>query len=236
MNRTRLALGLSLAAFPLAVQIPFSLLIATYDYPDILMRGADEVLTRFHAGGPAMVWTWYAYALCTLGLGFAAVGLPEALEQRGAVARLSVVAGVIAALSQLLGLLRWTLVVPFLASRWVEHPEQRAVLEPLYEVQHRLFGVMLGEHVGQLFMAVWAALVSVMLLRAAASRVLVGLGLLSAALFMVGLGAGLARAVPMPDFVTHAPLAGFLVWSVWAVAVGALVAWRAWGPVGAAAR
>lgn len=225
MNRQRLVVGLSLVAFPLAVQVPFGLLVSNFSYPDILLRGADEVLTRFHAGGSGLVWTWYVYALCTLGLGFAASTLPEALEQRGTVARLSVITGLIASLAQLLGLLRWTLVVPFLAQRWVEHPEQHETLELVYEVQHRLFGVMLGEHVGQLFMGVWTALVSVMLLRSA--KWLSVAGLISAVMFVLGLGAGLARSVPMPGFVQSLPMVAFIAWSLWAIATGVLVALRA---------
>lgn len=226
MNRQRLVVGLSLIAFPLAVQVPFTLLVERFSYPDILLRPADEVLTRFHAGGSAMVWTWYAYALCTLGLAFIATMLPDVLEQKGAVARASVVSGVIAAIAQLLGLLRWTLVVPFLATRWMEHADQHQALEVAYEVQHRLFGVLLGEHVGPLFMAAWTALVSVMILKAKGSRLIAGAGFLSAVLFVGGLGSGLSRAVPMPAFVQPLPMLAFIVWSVWAIATGVLLVLR----------
>lgn len=226
MNRQRLVVGLSLIAFPLAVQVPFTLLVERFSYPDILQRSADEVLTRFHAGGSSMVFTWYAYALCTLGLFFVATMFPDVLEQKGPVARLSVASGVIAALSQLFGLLRWTLVVPFLATRWVENPEQHQALEVAYEVQHRLFGVLLGEHVGPLFMAVWTAAASVMLLKANAPRWLSAAGFVSAVLFIGGLGSGLSRAVPMPAFVQPLPMLAFIAWSVWALATGVLLVIR----------
>jgi hypothetical protein len=226
MNRHRLVVGLLLISFPLAVQVPFMWLVERFSYPDILLRTADEVLTRFHAGGSAMVWTWYAYALCTLGLGFIATMLPDALEQEGSVARLSVVTGVIAALSQLFGLLRWTLVVPFLATRWVERPGEHQALEVAYEVQHRLFGVLLGEHVGPLFMAVWTASVSMMLLKTKAPRWLPSAGFVSSVLFIAGLGSGLSRAVPMPAFVQPLPMIAFIAWSAWALATGVLLVIR----------
>lgn len=226
MNRQRLVVGLSLIAFPLAVQVPFTLLVERFSYPDILQRSADEVLTRFHAGGSALVWTWYAYALCTLGLAFIATLLPDVLEQKGAVARASVVSGVIAAIAQLLGLLRWTLVVPFLATRWVEHADQHQAVEVAYEVQHRLFGVLLGEHVGPLFMAAWTALASVMILKANGPRLIAAAGFVSAVLFVGGLGSGLSRAVPMPAFVQPLPMVAFIVWSLWAVATGMLLVVR----------
>ncbi len=207
MNRQRLVAGLSLIAFPLAVQVPFTLLIRRFSYPDILLRGADEVLTRFHAGGSEMVWTWYLYALCTLGLGFVATLLPDALGQHGPIARSSVVSGVIAALVQLFGLLRWVLVVPFIT--------------------------MLGEHVGPLFMAVWTTTASLMLLKAHAPKVIAVAGFVSAVLFLAGLGSGLSRAVPMPAFVQPLPMVAFIVWSVWALATGVLLVVRARAAAGA---
>ncbi len=224
MNKQRLAVGISLVAFPLAVQVPFNLLAVRYSYPDILTRDAGEVLTRFHEGGSGMVWTWFAYALCTLGLAFIATALPQVLGQTGLVGRLSATAGVVASVAQLLGLLRWSMVVPFLADRWVAHPEQRAALEIAYEVQHRLFGVMLGEHVGQLFMGVWTALVSVLLVRTGAPKWVAGVGFVASALFVSGMGAQLARAVPMPGALLLFPMLAFIVWSLWAIATGVVVA------------
>jgi hypothetical protein len=35
-------------------------LSATFDWPEILREPANVVLTRFAAGGPSLVWTWFA--------------------------------------------------------------------------------------------------------------------------------------------------------------------------------
>lgn len=209
------------------MQVPLSLSIANRSSPDILSRGADEVLTRFHAGGSGMVWTWYVCALCTLGQGFVATQLPRALEASEGVARLSMATGVIASLSQLPGLLRWTLVVPFLAQRWVEQPDQHPMIELVHETEHRLSGLMSGEHVGQLFMGLWAVTVAFMLWRARAPRFISIAGLTAGALFLLGLGAGLSRSVPMPHFVDPLPMVTFMRWSAFALAAGGWGAWTA---------
>src|SRR5262245_55068883 len=94
-NRSTLLAGLALTLTPLLLQVPFGLLAAKYDYPDILLRDAGEVLTRFHAGGSGMIWTWWAYALCTVGLLIAALNVKTS--------RFGTVAGVIASFAQLLG-------------------------------------------------------------------------------------------------------------------------------------
>lgn len=126
-----------------------------------------------------------------------------------------------------MGLLRWTLVVPYLAARWVEHPEQHAFIEIAYETQHRLFGVMIGEHVGPLFMGLWTMAVSVMLSRADAPKWLSVVGWVSGVMFLLGLGSGLSRAVPMPSFVQLLPMLAFIGWSLWAIATGVLLIVRA---------
>lgn len=230
-RRASRRLGLVMVAFPLAVQAPFGWLAATFSYPDILLRPPDEMLVRFHAGGAAMVWAWYAYAACTAGLLAMAVLLPRVLGARGAVAQASVALGVVAAVAQALGLLRWVLVVPWLAARWVEDPGARPALAVAYEVQHRLFGVVLGEHLGQAAMGGWTLAAAVLLARAGAPRWLVGLGAVCGGLFWLGLGAGLVRVVPLPAAVGQVPVVAFVLWSGWCVAAGVGVlrskGWRA---------
>lgn len=223
MKTARLVVGLTLVCFPLAVQVPFGLLAIRFGYPDILLAGGSEVLPRFHAGGTSLVLTWYFYALCTLGLLPTALMLPEALDQRGRLAQFSVVAGVTAGLTQLLGLLRWTLVVPMLAQRWVERPLEQAAIEQSYELQHRLFGALVGEHVGQLFMGLWTVAVALLLLRTGGPRWLAVGGLVAGGLFLLGLGAGLARALPLPAALGQVPMLAFVLWSAWSVALGGLL-------------
>ncbi len=222
MTSPRLLLGWSMVLFPLAVQVPFTLLTLHFSYPDILLRPVAEVLTRFHAGGAPLVGTWYVYALCTPGLAVVAVLLPQVLEARGAAARLSVVAGVVAALAQFLGLLRWVFVVPVLASQWVTDPASRDAVAVAYEVQHRLFGALVGEHVGQFAMGAWTLLAAALLAQAGRPRWVVALGAVAGALFVLGLGAGLARVLPVPAWLQQVPLVAFVVWSVWCVATGVL--------------
>ena len=55
--------GILLIVLPLAFNAAFGLLGARFDYPDILRRPTDEVLTRFREGGTALVLLWWAFAL-----------------------------------------------------------------------------------------------------------------------------------------------------------------------------
>jgi hypothetical protein len=219
--RARVVLGLVLVVFPLLVQIPFTVLGVTFDYPDILRRPPAEVLERFAAGGDGLVLVWYAYALCVVPFLVAVVVLPQALAASAGRRRLIRALGVISAVTQLVGLLRWTLVVPALASSYVDPAASeatRAAVVVAFDTQHRLFGNLLGEHVGQLTLALWTLLIA----STQSAVALRWLGRLGAALFLLGLGDGLATviAVPGAELLGHAPLVAFLVWTAWMVATG----------------
>lgn len=229
--RARLVLGAGLALVPLLVQVPFNVLVATFDYPDILRQPAGEILVRFAAGGHGLLWTWYAYALCLVPFLLIVIALPDVLEMPVGRRALVRALGTISAVTQLVGLLRWTLVVPALAAAYTEPLASEATRNAVavaFDLQHRLFGNLLGEHLGQMTLALWTFLVA----GHETNRVLRTLGRLGAGLFLLGLADGLLTVVPLPGsaLIAEVPLVAFLIWTVWLVATGVRVmraAWRA---------
>ena len=73
MQRT--LLGAAALLLAIAFNLPFALLAASFDYPDILRRPAGEVLDAFAAGGTQLILIWYAFALSAVGLIFFAPAL-----------------------------------------------------------------------------------------------------------------------------------------------------------------
>jgi Domain of unknown function (DUF4386) len=220
--RRRRLVGAALVGFPLLVQVPFGLLIWRFDYPAILRRPPSEVLTRFAAGGEALIWIWFAYALCVVPFLLTVVALPELVDASASRRRMIRVLGIASALTQWLGLLRWTLVVPALASAYVApgaSDATRAALAVAFDTQHRLFGNLLGEHAGQLTLALW----TMSLARADSSRLRRWLGRGAGGLFLLGLGDGLATTLTIPGAAVLAqlPMIAFLAWTAWMVATGA---------------
>lgn len=220
-RRMRIAIGVALAVFPLLVQIPFNILVVTFDYPDILRRPSSEVLARVTAGGDGLTWTWYAYAMCVVPFLVTLIVLPEALELPPGRRTMVRTLGVISAVTQLVGLLRWTLVVPALASASAEPAASQATRDAIavaFDVQHRVLGNLLGEHVGQLTLAMWTLLIA----GRQDCAVWRWLGRLGATLFLVGLGDGLATVIDLPgaELIGHVPLVAFIVWTAWMVASG----------------
>jgi hypothetical protein len=228
-SRQRVVTGAALALFPLLVQIPFGILAARFDYPAVLRLPAEVLLPRFAAGGPALVAVWLAYALCVLPFMIAVVATPAALGRRDA--RLPLVLGVVTTAAQWIGLLRWTFVVPALAARYVDPTASeatRAAIAVAFEVQHRLFGALLGEHVGQATLALWTACVSAIVSPALGARVLRPLGFTAAGLFLAGLSQGIGEPLGVGvRALAHVPVVAFGVWSIWVIGLGARLAWVA---------
>jgi hypothetical protein len=217
MENKRLS-GFLLIAFPVLIQIPFGLLAANYDYPDILRKPPEEILSRFHSGGVPLILTWYAYAML-IGLFLIAILLRN--EKNTGVGRLTAFLGVTSALVQMVALLRWTFLVPFLAVNHAQaaSPQARAVIESIFSAQHGFLGIGLGEHLGQLTMAAWTVLTCSFELRGA--RWLQGLGVVSALFLIGGLSESLGAALGIDvGILGQAPVVGFLLWSVWLIGLG----------------
>ena len=54
--------GLLLILLPIAFNVLFFLLQRTFEYPDILRKPTDYILSRFNAGGKRLVLIWYSFA------------------------------------------------------------------------------------------------------------------------------------------------------------------------------
>jgi cytochrome bd-type quinol oxidase subunit 2 len=115
MSITAIA-GLLLIAVPFAFNAAFALLAARFGYPGILRRPAAHVLAKFRDGGTPLVLLWWAFALTALLMVPLVVLLSRAIDDADpTLLALTTTVGVLAALVQLLGLVRWPFLVPYLA-------------------------------------------------------------------------------------------------------------------------
>src|SRR5262245_1134278 len=159
------AAGVLLIVVPVAFNAAFFELGRAFDYPDILRREPDEILRRFAAGGSGLLLRWQLLLWCALALLPVVALLPAALGAPPALAWLSIVLGVAAALVQALGLARWPFAVPELARRYLaaEGPDaegDRRQVTLVFLTLHRLLGVGIGEHLGYLLTGGWTLAVS----------------------------------------------------------------------------
>jgi hypothetical protein len=218
--------GLLLIAVPLAFNALFALLAARFDYPDILRRPTADVLARFRAGGTSLVLIWWAFALTAVLMVPLVVLFSRAIpDADGTLLAIATPLGVIAALVQFLGLMRWPFLVPFLA-RAVAEPDaseaRREAVDIVFQSFNRYLGVAVGEHLGYGLTGTWTALIGVALTQTAAAPSWIGvLGIIIGPVLVLCSLEFVGRAEPagwkLAELVT--PFA-YIAWSLWLVVTG----------------
>ena len=224
------ATGILLILGALLVNIPYAFLITTFDYPDILRAPTAEILTKFAAGGPELIWTWLAFAWVGLPILLGILLLPHALaeDEPATPGRLSGnlawFFGVNGALAQIIGLLRWSFVVPVLAQAYTapQATEQtREAVAAAFQAVHQFGGVLLGEHIGQTFTILWMILLSLSLLRQGKfPRWISWAGFAVASVYSLAQAELLATVMPGFPVWDSAGLVGSLSWLGWLIALG----------------
>ena len=200
-----------------------TVLSTTFDWPDILRQPADVVLTEFAAGGPSLVWTWFATAWTYAILVVPILLLPTALGRRDDAALwVASFAGAISVVLALIGFLRWVFVVPPLARLYQEgDAANRSAVAAAWLAQHQFGGALLGEHLGQLLGLGWSVTLSIIVLRTRVlPRWLGVVGLLVSALYLFNQGDILATALPGFPVFDLAGLIGSTGWGLWVAALG----------------
>jgi hypothetical protein len=144
--------GLALLTAALGFIAVFAYLAVRFDYPDVLEAPAAMALPALLAMGSTGRAVWALYGLLPLLIVPAAVGARAALresDENGM--RLAVLMAVIAAVSMMLGLLRWPSIQWEFARAYTQSgPEGRAVIAVLFDGLNRYLGNYLGEFVGEL--------------------------------------------------------------------------------------
>jgi hypothetical protein len=207
------------------VNVPYALLVGIFDYPDILRQPAATILERFAAAGSGLIVTWLAFAWVGLPLLVAIALLPRALERHDSAAvRAGTVFGIVGGVVQMIGLLRWVFVVPVLARLYTDPGASEAARQAAgvaFQALHQFGGVLLGEHLGQMFTILWMGLISAELLRRQSLSTWLGwAGIAAALVYLAAQAELLATVFPGVAEVPAAGLAGSLLWLGWMVWLG----------------
>jgi hypothetical protein len=226
---TTVVAGVFLILLPLAFNGFFLLLGQRFDYPNILRRPTEEILTRFHAGGVGLALTWYGFMLTAVLFAPLAVLLGEVFAgDHLALIPTATVVGVLAAIVQFLGLARWPFLVPALARIYTDPSSTPATQEAtrvVFESFHRYLGVGIGECLGYLLTGTWSVLIGVAMLQSS---------LFEAWLGWPGIIIGVLLVVGSFEFVggfeeagwklagTIVPIA-YVAWSVWLIVSGVVL-------------
>jgi hypothetical protein len=220
------AAGVLLIGLPVAFNAVFALLAARFDYPEVLRRPTGEVLARFREGGTPLVLLWWAFTMTAVLLAPAAVLLSSALAGAdGTLLAVTAITGVLAAVVQFLGLVRWPFLVPYLAGIDAEpdgSAAKREAIDVVFQSFNRYLGVGVGEHLGYLLTGAWTALAGVASVQSSAVPGWLG---------VAGVVIGAVLALCSLEFVGRAERDGwrvaerltpvaYIAWSLWLGATG----------------
>jgi len=216
-----MALPALLIVVPIAFNLAYGLLAWRFSYPGILREPTDAILQRFRAGGAGLVMLWWFFTLTAIAFLPIPV-LASQLVPDPSLALLGLVVGVLAALVQGLGLIRWVFLVPHLAREAESGADPRTV-DLVFQSFHRYLGVAVGEHLGYLGTGAWTILIalgasSTLPTWLVVAGVVIGVMLLVGALEFVGPfeQRGWAFAGVL------VPVA-YILWSLWLIAFGVLL-------------
>jgi Domain of unknown function (DUF4386) len=202
----KLTASLLIVAAVLA-NVAFTALGSIFNYPDVLDEPAGQVLAAFRDDQGAVSAWFGVLALSAALLAPVAIGVGRLSSHRAM--RLAVPVGIAAAVVQVVGLLRWPLLVPGYAA------DGNA---DAFRTASDILGTAIGETVGYLLTATWTALVIVALGRRYAGRWFQLLGAASAALVLVGVLSPLGLPV-----IDTANFLGYVLWSVWLIAFAVVI-------------
>ncbi len=218
---TILAGGIALVGGALAFLGVFSYLAARFHYPEVLEGSAQDVLPALLATGTSGRVAWALYGVLPLVFILGGVGAFEALRERASgPMRAGLQFAFLAAVSMMLGLMRWPSVHWELARAWRTAGEgDRLVLAAVFDGLNRYLGNFMGEFVGELSFSVFFVLSGVGLLRhERAPRWLSWWGIATGVLGLIGMWRNVTPAVDAVaaanNYLLPAWMIGFGLWLV----------------------
>lgn len=191
--------GVALIGGAVAFLAVFSYLAARFDYPDVLDGAAVEVLPNLLATGATGRAVWALYAVLPLIWIPAGVAAFHALRRvREGSMRTAMLFAVVAAISMMLGLLRWPSIHWALAQAYegAGAPE-RTVIAAVFAGLNSYLGNYIGEFLGELSFSLFFLLSALaMLVRESGfPRWMAYLGLVTAVAGLVGMFRNVSGAV-----------------------------------------
>jgi Domain of unknown function (DUF4386) len=221
--------GLLMIIVAFAFNAAFALLAARFDYPDILREPTADVLAKFRGGGTSLVLLWWGFALIAVLMVPLVVLLSSAISDADrTLIAVATTVGVIAAVVQFLGLIRWPFLVPYLARTAADpdaSPARREAVDIVFQSFNRYLGVAVGEHLGYLLTGAWTTLTGIALTQTTVAPSWVG---------VLGIVIGPVLALCSLEFVGRHEPAGwrlaerltpltYIAWSLWLIASGVVL-------------
>ncbi len=148
------------------MQIAYLILVSTFDFPEVLRRPPEDMLSLYMQNLSINVFAYYLFTLT----GFSFIGvvflLHHSFLKRGPVLSIASVFGVLTGFFQSFGFGRWAFLVPGIAEKYPNASDQgRETLLMILEAFHLYAGVLIGENLAFVCQGIWTILVSILILK-----------------------------------------------------------------------
>lgn len=221
--RTEKIIGLSLIFGAVLLLISYTILAIIFDYPQILRNDTGLILTKFYNGGTPLIIVWWLFAIVGLPILEAYVLIGQKLENKLNFVRWATTLAVISGIVQIIGLLRWTFVVPILAKTYIS-TQNEAVKESCkiaFQAVHQYGGVVMGEHIGQLFTIAWVVMITTAFKTLKLiPKWIIWFGYILAFVYLMAQAELFATVIPNFPVWDFAGLIGSTLWLIWMIIIG----------------
>lgn len=218
-------IGILFVAGVILVTIPYIILSIQFNYPRILRQPVGEILEKFQEGGTGLILTWWLFAISGIIILVAYNLLGIRLKRKIWYADLIIQIGNISAIVQIIGLMRWIFIVPLLSGLYTSKSDiySKDLIELIFLSIHQYGGVILGEHLGQIFTISWMLLTSTAMHKARIiSKYNKYFAYLASSIYILA-QLELFKTI-FPDLITikFAGLIGSTLWLVWLTWIGTI--------------
>ena len=119
-------------------------------------------------------------------------------------------------------MLRWVFVIPVIADSYVSGDEvTKASAIISFKTIHQFGGVLLGEHIGQLFTIIWTVMISYAFIKLNVfKRWISWLGILASIIYFIAQAELFATVIPGFPAWDMAGFIGSTLWLIWLIIVG----------------
>lgn len=221
--RTEKIIGILLILGAVGVFIPYTILTIIFDYPAILRQDPGFILNKFHEGGSSLILVWFLFAILGIPVMIAYILIGQKLENKLSFVRWATTLGVISVVVQIIGLLRWTFVVPVLANNLVLAISEatKESNKVAFQTIHQFGGVLLGEHLGQLFTVIWTIMIATAFKQLGLfPKWIIWLGYISSAIYLFAQAELFKSVIPGFPVWDMAGFIGSTLWLIWLIVVG----------------
>jgi hypothetical protein len=143
----------------------YFVLQAAFDFPDILREPAADRLTLFASKESIIIPTYWIYAMTgLLQVAFSVMLWRVSRVRDTALGQLAVVFGILTGVFQVMGFIRWVVVIPVLADA-LKSGTPAASVDLIESVLNAYGGMAVGEHLGFMSQATWCVLLGLSLLK-----------------------------------------------------------------------